>query len=761
MKNHAGGDGMPPTISRPGPRLRPRRMPPNLDRPEVTKIGGGPGVATCGLVLASYVAALAAATWPAARTFGSRVLGEKSDPMMHLWIVRWLRSCLLEGRSPVFNPGVHWPLGVPLGYFPTMTLQSLQYFGLSMLGAGDTVCLNLMDAGGLVLTGMAAFGLAWWVARDRAAAWLAGLGVMLSGPLLEHARGHTELLNLWSVAAFLVAWIRLVDRPGRGRLALAAVAYVLVAASAPYYPVLAVVPAAWYLAWGWWGSGRDRAWLAARVGWLVGFAGLILPALALFFAAHLWAAGNGYGVSRPRAEFDTFRVPAWGYLAPGPEHASARRLAPVTYGAAAFEGRSIETSSYLGVVALGAMAWAALRRLPFARAGYWWSALAILVVLSLGGRLQVGGRDVLMPAGWLRAVFPPLSLIRVPPRFNLLTAAVAAVPVAVGLRDLLGRARRAGWRIGLASALALLMVADLAMVPFPTDSIPPLPAYYRRMAARTPQPAIHDAPALTRDEMTPSAATWGYWQALHGGSTTAGYTSHPDDAFDARIIVPSPWAGRRLGDPEYLRDPAVESFGAARGVGFLDYCWLFLAVHRLDFVALHRGPGFEITYGAGQGRLEALLEGMKVEESDEVAIYDRAKFPEPRRLAWLCDAGWLPYRLSGQPWAFGMLREARVVAFNPDAAAPLTIELVDASAHVRSRTVRIVVDGREVARWRVEPGARRTYRSPPFRLPAGRVDLELLSDDHDRPRRIGDALDGPRPYSLQLTGVRLRPADQP
>jgi len=744
------------TLPKPGKTVRLRRLPVSQDLPATAP--GGPGSRTILLVLASYLAALAAATWPFARTFGTRILGDKSDPSMHLWLVRWAKTCLLEGRSPFFNPGVHYPVGVPLGFYPTMPLQSAQYLLLSSLGAGDTLCLNLMDVAAMLGTGMAAFGLAWWVARDRTSAWLAGLGVMLSGPMMMHAHGHTELLNLWSFPLFLFTWVRLVDRPDTPRMLASAAAFVLLAACAPYFPILAVIPATWYLAWAWGPARWDRVWLLGRVKWLAGFSAAVLPVLAVLFSAHIWSAWNGYHVSRSKLMFSQFRAPIWGYFVPSPDHALARLLAPSWYGNATFDNRMIETSSYPGAVVLGVLAYSAIRRVWFPRASYWWSALGMMAVMSLGAKLKVAGHEVSMPAAWVWSVFPPFALIRVPPRFNLFVMAAAAVPVAAGLKDLLGRIKQPGWRVAAGSALAVGSVADLAMVPFQTDAFPPLPAYYRDMAAKTPHPAIHDAPAFISHEILPSTALWGYWQSLHGGSTTATYTSHPNEVFDGLVVIPSPWGGRRLRDPDYLKDPASETFGAARGVGFLDYCWLFLNTHRLDYVALHQGSGFEVPYGAGQDRLKALLADAKSHEDPEATIYDRAKFRAPGRLAWLCAEGWMPCRVPNQPWAFGVLREARIAAFNPDPGRAMTLSLIDASAYNQARDVRIVADGRELARWRVEPGAPRTLESPPLKLPAGLVDLKVVSDGDERPVRSIDSLDGARtPYSLRINAVQLQP----
>ena len=59
-----------------------------------------------GLVAVSYLACVAVATYPAVLSIGTQLPGELTDPLEHLWILRWSRACLLEGRSPFFSDGL-------------------------------------------------------------------------------------------------------------------------------------------------------------------------------------------------------------------------------------------------------------------------------------------------------------------------------------------------------------------------------------------------------------------------------------------------------------------------------------------------------------------------------------------------------------------------------------------------------------------------------------------------------------------------------
>ena len=109
------------------------------------------------------------------------------------------------------------------------------------------------------------------------------------------------------------------------------------------------------------------------------------------------------------------------------------------------------------------------------------------------------------------------------------------------------------------------MLADLAMVPFPTPPIPPMPAIYRDLAARNPGATLVDAPMFGASEGQVFSSLWGYWQSIHRAETTAGYPGLPNVPFDSEIVPTSPWWSRRLADPSLPRRPGPERSGRSTG----------------------------------------------------------------------------------------------------------------------------------------------------------------------------------------------------
>src|SRR5262249_49001277 len=150
---------------------------------------------------------------------------------------------------------------------------------------------------------------------------------------------------------------------------------------------------------------------------LLGYAGLAGAVLAIVFSAQIWAMVHGVPMVRSRGEFDRYGAPLWGYLLPTWEHRLNSYLPFAPYPAALGEKwreTAGERASYLGIVTLVLLNYAAMRGIRFPRAGFLWAALGLLVVLSLGSRCELGVYRFDLPAGWLQKHFFAFRMIRVP-----------------------------------------------------------------------------------------------------------------------------------------------------------------------------------------------------------------------------------------------------------------------------------------------------------------------------------------------------------
>ena len=723
--------------------------------------GRWPGWGVSALALGVYVAAVGVATWPVFGSFTTAFPGPPGDPLQHLWIMRWSRACLLAGRAPFFCPDIQYPVGAPLGLFSPLNLLTLIYTALEPFVGSEVVAYNVIWLVGLLGTAMGTYLLAWYVVRDRAAAVFAGLAAVLSTPMMMHAQGHLELIQLGTIPVFLIAWLRFVDRPTPGRLLAAWGAFELVVAGAAYFVVLAPVPAVWYVAWRGYQAVRrgETGWLRARVVPLLVFTALAAAAVLVLCSSQVWAATHGFKVTRPYSEFEWFGAPPWAYVVPTASHALGRLLPGRPYEGLGGNGsKAFEVASYLGVVPLALLAYAALLRVRVERGSFWWTALALLVGLSLGATLRWGPLRIDLPLGWFWSAFPPLRLIRVPARFNLPACVVAAVLASAGLRDLMARLPR-GWSRVAWCAAVVFTVVDLSVSPFMASRIPEMPAGYAVIDRIDRRAAVLDAPMVSSGLAHPLSAVCAYWQSLRGGRTTAGYSGHANVPFDQMMVNDSPFGARELADPSFLADPTRQTFGVVADVPYLDYAWLYLTAHKIDYVVLHHWAGSVHEYLVRFDRLKTALAGAKIAEDEETTVYERARLARPSGPVVLATEGWRTRRGWPGPPTRVAFETAKAVVYSPGPDRPLRVRL-KASALREPREVRLLSDGVEVARWKVEPGDQQTFLSPPLRAAEGVHDLMLLSDGAARPRNHREAFDDRlTPYSLRVTGLGVEPAD--
>jgi hypothetical protein len=719
------------------------------------------GMRTLLFVLAFYLACLAVATYPAFTALGSR-LPSLSDPLTHLWTMRWYKACLLEGKSPLRCPDVQYPVGAPLGYFPPMHLQSLMYIPLSTITKNDILCYNLIWIFGFLYTGMGTFALGWHVIRDRAAACFAGLLAMLGTPMLMHAHGHLELMHVGGIPLFLVAWMRFVDQPRTGRLLGAAALYGLVAMSAHYYVVLTIFPAVLYIVVRGLSAGRAgaglRFWIRERLGWLLAFGALTVLGLLILFSLQLATIVQGEPMARPQSQFLYFRAPLWSYVVPTSFQALSRVLPVHPFEGTVYNDFLVECGSYLGIATLVLLIYAAVNRVRTPCASFLWLALAAMIVLSLGAVSQVGGVKVWLPAVWFWKWFPPFRLIRVPARFNIYACLFASILAAGGLKHLLSRCTSRAARSGVFATFCALAVADLAMIPFSQVAMPPMSGAYRWIFTRNPEATLLEVPLMASSTGFALPSVCGYWQSIHRGRTSGGYSAFPNMRYDSLVVHDSPLDVFQMERSDYLENPERTRFGLLDDARFLDYVWLDLTVNDFDFLVLHNPEPFFSGKDLHLDRLKPLLRHAHVFSDAEATVYDRAKLEPPSRPTLVRMDGW---RSAGWPGELRFVaeRDAHLAVYNPNSGQPLIL-VVDASAFLRPRSVRLIEGDREFARWRIEPGETQPYASPPFRLPSGLHRLTLASDGDERPSKSRDASsEGDlRPYSLRVTHLSLRSA---
>jgi hypothetical protein len=134
--------------------------------------------------------------------------------------------------------------------------------------------------------------------------------------------------------------------------------------------------------------------------------------------------------------------------------------------------------------------------------GFLGAAALVLLLVSLGPRLQLPGVDLALPYAWLFGV-PPLDSMRHPATFAAVATFLLAVLAGLGWAEL-ALARRP-WAAQAVVALAVLEILGPAPVVKPVP--PGVPPVYE-VLSRLPKGAILDLPVLDEDTLL--------WAARHG-----------------------------------------------------------------------------------------------------------------------------------------------------------------------------------------------------------------------------------------------------
>jgi hypothetical protein len=327
---------------------------------------------------------------------------------------------------------------------------------------------------GLVLSGSSMYLLVRWLRLGVGPALWAGVSFVLFPQEILRAQGHLPLVQIGCFPLMIMAGLHWLDRPGRGRAALMALALAFAWLSNPYYGVMCAIMAAVFGVWGVIGTLRrasPRAALA-RAAELAG-ANLILvglPLLALFASAR-GAVDSVF--RRQEIELLIYGARLGDYVRPPADN-------PVwhTVFGSPFPSPSGERLDYVGavtiVLALAGVAVALWRRREVdARrrraAGIAVAMVPVLVLFSLASPMRWFGHTIDMPS---KVVFELLPFLRVFARFVVPVMAVLVVAGAVGLWYLL-RGRSDVWRVSVVTMTLLLTAFDLA-APLPLTSGPPV-----------------------------------------------------------------------------------------------------------------------------------------------------------------------------------------------------------------------------------------------------------------------------------------------
>jgi hypothetical protein len=462
-----------------------------------------------GIVLLFFALAVLA-TWPLGADIGGQTL-RGQDTMSHLWTVNWVTRHLLEPGQifggNVFHPAAHAVLRNDLSLGTALLLLPFRALLPDPVPLYNTGLLLTLAFGG-----WAVHALVREVTGNRWAGLLAGVLAAFSSHQQSHVY-HMNLLPIGWLALFLLGLHRLVRAPGLLSAALTGAGYAVTAHSSGYYGAAASALALIFLATGW---RRFRAPQLASAA-----AALLLAALAIAPYARAFLELQGRErLERPQEASER--------LAFQP----ARDLTSRAYFYAPVLG-SQGQRLFPGLIALALAAIGVARRRPWV--GFYATATVLLLLVSLGPRLQAGGLGLPLPYRWLQAV-PPFEAMRHPYTFAAVATLTLSVLAGVGWASLsLATRPWAGPAVVLLAVLETLGPApDIGPVPMG------VPEVYQALERLPPGPIL---------EVPVNEPLAMLWAARHGRPVVNGVCSFvPPRTALLQLVIRHQWLRREPED---------------------------------------------------------------------------------------------------------------------------------------------------------------------------------------------------------------------
>lgn len=454
-----------------------------------------------------YVVGFVSLTFPLIENFSSHYFSDSSDGLQNVWNLWWVNKALTElHQSPWFTAYLHWPAGTTLiGH----TLNPFNGFLSVILSRWATLVHvhNFIVIFSFAVAGWTMFLLARHLSGQYVGSLVAGFVFTFCNFHFAHAEGHLQLVSLEWIPLFLLAWLRLLERPASiARGVMAAVALLLVLfCDYSYFFCCALAGALIFF---------DRRRVSdLRFGGVISFVAVASLTSGPFLARLLWvhATDRLLGAHSAAAHSLDF----FGLLIPGGHWRFHQWTA---WFWSSLPGNINESSVYLGftVAAVLTIAW---KRRSQALGAYTRSfALVgiVFAILALGPRLQVWGhalRWAFLPYSLLELMFPPMRMSGVPVRFTVMVALAASAFVGAEMGRLLHGDTKS--RLVGSAALAV-MIFEFLPRPIPQTRITS-PTFVEVLAKQDPRFAYMDVKGVA----TPSENL--YYQTLHGVPLFAGY----------------------------------------------------------------------------------------------------------------------------------------------------------------------------------------------------------------------------------------------
>ena len=490
-------------------------------------------------------------TWPTALRLGSVGRVDTGDGQFSIWVVSWVARTVVADPAHLYDANIFYPRRGTLAYSETFLVPGLLAVPGYWLTRNPHVAHNSSLLLCLVFAFVGTYYLVRYLTRSRPAAAVAA--VLFAFCPYEFARtAHIHLMMTAGLPFTLLAFPRLVDRPGPWRAVALGAALWLASLSAGYYGVFAGLLCAggsvfYLVSRGYWREWRYYLW--------VGAAALVAVALVWPFFKPFLALAATAGPLRTLEEATGWSADWRSYLASaGMGHrwmlplikpwnevlfpgfvAIVLGLAGVWVGIAAARARR---SPPAPPAAAGVADPAANRpRVPE-------SVLFYSLVALVSAWISFG------PAGGLYSLLyrlvPVFTFLRAPARMGLLVTLALAVLSGIAVARFLEGRRRAAW---MAAAIAAIALVELNQLPLRFRNVPPTSQVYRVLST-LPRGGLAEFPYFYRRIDFHRHTYYMINSAWHWQPLLNGYSDYIPPDFATKVddmnSFPSPVAFRLL-----------------------------------------------------------------------------------------------------------------------------------------------------------------------------------------------------------------------
>ena len=499
-------------------------------------------------VLAAGAILAAILTYPFVTQLDRVGRSENSDGQFSIWNVAWVARTLIADPGNLFNANIFYPHRRTLAFSENNLAAGILAVPVYWATKNPYLTLNAVFLATLIFSFAGAYYLTRHLTGDRRAAAISGICFAFC-PYVFARTSHIQLLMTAGLPFALLAFHRLLDRPGWRRGVVLGLVIAAQATVSGYYAILTalMIGAATLMA-----AIRDARWKDPRFLRAIGLAAVVTLICVMPLAIPYFRLQRDSGFSRPLSEAALYSADWRAYLA---SSAWAHRwmLQPLGHWKEVLFPGFVACA--LGIAGL-VIGWRRGGRMRDVALLYGClMALAAWASLGPDARLYTVLYETIPVFAWLRA----------PARFGVLVALCASVLAGLALSHILPRLSRPTLAWGIVGVVA---AAELA-TPLRFREVQPFAQAYRVLSTLPPGPVL-ELPFLAKENELHGHARYMLRSTTHWMPLINGYSDYIPPEFQARAQAlrgfPSREAFRALAaappryavfHPRWYRDQAL------------------------------------------------------------------------------------------------------------------------------------------------------------------------------------------------------------